>query len=259
ERAAAVALGRELLEKEGRKMGLSMTRAEKEGLLQAMTEKLSLKSVDDLMADVGYARHTPKWVLRRMRSMLVPSEELEEIEATPRVKTEKKEKKNAPANEQKTASNENTSSGNSISVCGVDGMLLRFAKCCNPVPGDDIVGFISRGRGVIVHTTSCPLLQDLEPDRLISVQWDGHESQPFPVGIHMLCKNRKGMLADISTTLLKEDVNINSCRGQSLIDGRWQMQCEIDVKDVAHLYRVIDKLRHVPDMQEVYRKTPEEE
>ena len=259
ERTAAVALGRELLEKEGRKLGLSLTRAEKDGLLLTLSNNLSFRTVDDLFADVGYARHTPKWMLRRLKALMEPAESAEAFETTPLRKLERKSKGDKDKKDTAAKESPAESKTSGISVRGVDNMLLRFAKCCNPVPGDDIIGFISRGRGVVVHTATCPVLQDLEPDRLISLQWDGHETQPFPVRIHMMAKNRKGMLADIAAALLREDVNIDNCHGQSLLDGRWQMECLIEVNDVAHLYRVIDKLRHVDGMQEIFRKTPEAE
>ena len=259
ERTAAVALGRELLEKEGRKLGLSLTRAEKDGLLLTLSNNLSFRTVDDLFADVGYARHTPKWMLRRLKALMEPAESAEAFETTPLRKLERKSKGDKDKKEPAPKENPAEQKTSGISVRGVDNMLLRFAKCCNPVPGDDIIGFISRGRGVVVHTANCPVLQDLEPDRLISLQWDGHETQPFPVRIHMMAKNRKGMLADIAAALQREDVNIDNCHGQSLLDGRWQMECLIEVNDVAHLYRVIDKLRHIDGMQEIFRKTPEAE
>ena len=138
-------------------------------------------------------------------------------------------------------------------------MLLRFAKCCNPVPGDSIVGFVSRGRGVIVHTSTCPNVRDLEPDRLLSVQWDGHETQPFPVRVHLLANNEKGILADVAVVMRDEDANISSCLLQCTLDNRTEMEFEIEVRDVAHLYHVIDKLRHIPAVLEVVRKTTDEE
>ena len=146
-----------------------------------------------------------------------------------------------------------------ISVRGVDDMMVRIAHCCNPVPGDSIVGFISRGRGVIVHTATCPNIQEMEPDRLVSVQWDGHETQPFPVRIHIMARNQKGSLADIAIVLRDEDVNIDGCLLQALVDGRSEMEMVVQVRDVAHLYHVIDRLRHLPSVMEVLRKTSNEE
>ena len=249
ERAAAVILGREMLEKEGRKMGIALNRAEKDGHLRSVTQALSMSTVDDLLASVGYARYTPKAILKRIQLLISPPEAVELPEAV--ADTPVGKKKAHPANE--------TSGSSAISVRGVDNMLLRFAKCCNPVPGDPIIGFVSRGRGVIVHTSTCPNVQELEPDRLISVQWDGHETQPFPVRIHVLSVNEKGALAEVAIVLRDEDVNILSCILQSTLDNRSEMEFEIEVRDVAHLYHVIDKLRHLKSIIEVMRKTMDEE
>lgn len=248
ERAAAVSLGREMLEKEGRKMGLSLSRTEKEGTLLALAGSLSLGSIDDLMADVGYARHTPKWVLRRLQELLAPPAADSVDVAAPR-----KREKEAPKEQSPAPSKEG------IVIRGAEDMLLRFAKCCNPVPGDDIVGFISRGRGIIVHTADCVNVQDLEPDRLVSVQWDGHETEPFPARIHIIALNKTGALADIACVLRDEDINIDSCHVQSILDGRSEMEMTVEVRDVAHLYRVIDKLRHLAAVQEVFRRTTEDD
>ncbi len=252
ERAAAVALGREMLEKEGRKMGLGIARLEKEkdGVLHTLaTSMLSLGSVEDLMADVGYARHTPKWVLRRIRELLAPPAEAGFADdSIPR-----KRDKDQPRAQAEEKAREG------LVIRGVEDMLLRFAKCCNPVPGDAVVGFISRGRGVIVHTADCVNVQDLEPDRLVSVQWDGHETDPFPVRIHLISLNRTGALADIACVLRDENVNIDFCHMQSILDGRADMEMTVQVRDVAHLYQVIDKLRHLEAVQEVFRRTTDDE
>ena len=205
---------------------------------------MNFDSVDDLVAAVGYAHLTPRKVLNRLYAVLHPEAAAAAEPAPPSVK----ESKEAAA--RKTEG---------VGISGVDGVLMRFAKCCNPVPGDSIVGFISRGRGVIVHTATCPNIQEMEPDRLVSVQWDGHETQPFPVRIHIMARNQKGSLADIAIVLRDEDVNIDGCLLQALVDGRSEMEMVVQVRDVAHLYHVIDRLRHLPSVMEVLRKTANEE
>ncbi len=248
ERAAAMALGREMLEKEGRRMGVNVAKAEKDGFVQQVVSALSHGSVDELMIDVGYARHTPKSIIRRLQNLMAPPENPDAIdEAKPQKKS------------QKEKNQESTTSQSGILISGVDDLLLRFAKCCNPVPGDAVVGFVSRGRGVIVHTATCPNVQDLEPDRLTSVQWDGQETEPFPVRIHIIAKNVKGALADIAIVFRDEDVNIDTCLAQSLVDGRSELEMLVEVRDVAHLYFVIDKIRQLECVQEVFRKMPDEE
>lgn len=246
ERSAAIALGREMLEKEGRKIGLTLAHAEKEGFLQTVAQNLSMETIDDLLASVGYAHYTAKMILKRLQDLISPPVTLDLPEAV----------EDAPLQEKKvTKLQENTA----ISVRGVDNMMLRFAKCCNPVPGDPIIGFVSRGRGVIVHTTTCVNVQDLDPERLISVQWDGHETQPFPVRVQILANNTIGTLAEVALVLRDENVNISSCIAQSTLDNRAEIEFEIEVRDVANLYHVIDHLRHASTVLEVMRKTMDEE
>ncbi|MEG2140372.1 MAG: TGS domain-containing protein, partial [Bilophila sp.] len=248
ERGAAVGLGREMLEKEGRRMGINLSKAEKDGHLITLVNQLAAGSVDELMASVGYARFTSKQVLRRLQSIIAPPETTDTLDSVDSALPRKKDMSPPPS-----------SGATGITVRGVDDMLVRFARCCSPVPGDSIVGFVSRGRGVIVHTASCANILDLEPDRLVSVQWDGHENQPFPVRIHLISHNEKGSLADIALVLRDEDVNIETCHLQSQLDGRCETDMLVHVRDVAHLYHVIDKLRHLPSVMEVLRRTSEEE
>ena len=245
ERAAAMGLGREMLEKEARKAGINLSKAEKDGHLSTLVNSLAAGSVDELMASIGYARFTTKQVVKRLQAIVSPPEILETPDAVDTVVSHRKRKEQSPPPPPKTGG---------ISVRGVDDMMVRIAHCCNPVPGDSIVGFISRGRGVIVHTATCPNIQEMEPDRLVSVQWDGHETQPFPVRIHIMARNQKGSLADIAIVLRDEDVNIDGCLLQALVDGRSEMEMVVQVRDVAHLYHVIDRLRHLPSVMEVLRR-----
>lgn len=246
ERAAAIALGREMLEKEGRRMGISLIRADKDGHLKSLVQSFSLGSVDDLLAAVGYAKYTAKVVLNRLQALIAPPEQIDLPEAVAP----------APLQGKKEEQPEKAVSG--ISVRGVDNMMLHFAKCCNPVPGDSIIGFVSRGRGVIVHTANCPNVQELEPDRLISVQWDGHETEPFPARIQLFAMNEIGSLAAVAIVMRDEHTNISSCLLQNTLDNKSEMIFEIEVRDAAHLYHIIDRLRHLSCVLEVMRKTDDE-
>ena len=143
ERAAAMGLGREMLEKEARKAGINLSKAEKDGHLSTLVNSLAAGSVDELMASIGYARFTTKQVVKRLQAIVSPPEILETPDAVDTVVSHRKRKEQSPPPPPKTGG---------ISVRGVDDMMVRIAHCCNPVPGDSIVGFISRGRGVIVHT-----------------------------------------------------------------------------------------------------------
>lgn len=238
-----------MLEKESRKMGINLARAEKDGHLATLVNALAAGSVDELMASVGYARYSTKQVLKRLQSIMTPPEAVSAADTVDGVIPRRKEPQ-PPAS---------SGARGAITVRGVEDMLVRIARCCNPVPGDSIVGFVSRGRGVIVHTATCPNILDLEPDRLVSVQWDGHETEPFPVRIHIVAHNQKGTLADIAIVLRDEDVNIENCILESTVDGRSEMEMLVQVRDVAHLYHVMDRLRHLPTVIEALRKTADDE
>ena len=123
------------------------------------------------------------------------------------------------------------------------------------MPGDQVVGFISRGRGVIVHTANCPHVQNLESERLISVNWNNEESKPFPAEVSVVGLNEKGLLAKISLAFAQQDVNINALQIKSTVDGRSQMDFTVEVRDAVHLYQTIDKLRTIEHVLEVRRGT----
>jgi len=235
ERTRSISLGKEMLEKQGRRLGINFAKVLKEGLLEIVAEDFSLKSVEDLLSHVGYARLTPQKVLRK----LLPKPEEQAAPVVEEVRPQDAQRKNKHAE--------------SISIKGVDDVLVRFAKCCNPVPGDAIVGFISRGRGVTVHTSDCTNVQNLEAERLIPVFWDGFEDKPYPARIRIVSKNVVGGLSRVSTLLAEENVNIDSGTFHSTVDGNSEIELTVEVRDAAHLYQAIDKLRTLPGMLEVVR------
>ena len=237
ERVAAIALGKELLEKEGRRMDFNAPKAAKDGRLQLVVPEFSLNTLDDLFANVGTGKLTPKKVLQRLLGILNPKQEVPEEPAITPIKAGETSKKAADG----------------ITIKGIEDTLIHFAKCCKPVPGDQVVGFISRGRGVIVHTANCPHVQNLESERLISVNWNNEESKPFPAEITILGHNEKGLLAKISLAFVQQDVNIDALEITSSVDGRSHMHFTVEVRDAAHLYKTMDKLRAIEHVLEVRR------
>ena len=96
-----------------------------------------------------------------------------------------------------------------ITLTGIDDVMVRFARCCNPIPGDEIAGYISRGRGITVHTQNCPHLKRLDSDRVVEVDWDTRLKQAYPVQIRVICNDQKGVLTEISSVITSFDVNIS--------------------------------------------------
>lgn len=234
ERARSITLAKELLEKEGRRMGVNFARALKNGDLEPVAREFSLKTVDDLLSAVGYARITPRQVLTK----LLPKEVLE---------AERK------AQERPALGPKKATEG--VAIKGVDDVLVRFAQCCTPVPGDPIIGYISRGRGVTIHSQDCPNVANMEPERLLDVRWEGEEERPYPARMRILCRNQRGVLAEVSALLAKEGVNIDSGQFSSTPDGLTEMEFVVEVKNASHLYTAMDKLRRLASVREVVRLT----
>ncbi len=237
ERARAQALGREMLEKEGRKLNLNVAKHHKEGSLLIVAHDMNFDNVDDLFASVGYAHNTPRKVLNKLYAVLNP-------EAVESLKEKDKENK---------AAKEKPAKPEGVSLAGVDGVLVRYAKCCNPVPGDAIVGYISRGLGLSVHRSDCVNAQNMEPERLISVQWDGMEDKPYQARIHILARNERGVLAHVTQILAQDGVNIDELTSRVLVDGKGEIDTTIEVKDTNQLYQLIAQITKLPHIIEVTR------
>lgn len=239
ERAHALALGRDMLEKEGRKVSLNVARAVKEGQMAIVAQDMNFDSVDDLTAAVGYAHLTPRKILNKLYAVLHPGEQTPAAQAAEAAPAKEKEP-DKPRTE-------------GVGISGVDGVLMRFAKCCNPVPGDPIIGYISRGMGVSVHRQDCPNVANMEPERLLSVHWNGEEDKPYEARIYILCRNERGVLAQVAQILAKDGVNITTLTTKPLVDGRSDMDITVEVRNVAQLYQLIDELRKLPPILEVIR------
>ncbi len=236
ERARALSLGREMLEKEGRKVSLNVAKAIKGGQLSIVAQDMNFDSVDDLLASVGYAHHTPRKVLNKLYAVLNPDAVAPAAES---------------ASAKAKAPKPQSTSG--VKLSGVDGVLIRYAKCCNPVPGDAIIGYISRGFGVAVHRVDCPNVPNMEPERLISVNWDGEETKPYLARIHIIARNERGVIAQVTQILAREDVNIDALSSNTLVDGKGEMDVTMEVKDLSQLYRIIDAITKLPPIIEVVR------
>ncbi len=221
ERTHAVTLGRDMLEKEGRKVSLNVGKALKEGHLALVAQDLNFESVDDLVAAVGYAHVTPRKVLNRLYAVLHPEAVSQSAPEPPSVK------------ESKEAARRKTEG---VGISGVDGVLMRFAKCCNPVPGDPIIGYISRGMGITVHRADCPNVANMEPERLISVHWEGTEAeQPYEAGIFIIAQNVAGVLAHVAQVIADSSINITGLSMDTQVDGRARLRFTVEVKSATQL------------------------
>ncbi|PKN33170.1 MAG: GTP pyrophosphokinase [Deltaproteobacteria bacterium HGW-Deltaproteobacteria-19] len=233
ERNRSIVLGRELLEKEFRKHGLKFSLLGKPETLKKIYEENQVRTQDDLMAAVGYGKLSPKHVVQHF----VPEEPKAE-EPVP-----EKAKKKTP---------EVSTVG--ISLTGIEDVMVRYAKCCTPIPGDEIVGYISRGRGIVVHTSTCSNTRDMEADRLVDVEWNVKERHTYPVHIRVVCRDRKGVLADVSSAISAHDVNISNAQVDTN-NPDMQAVCDfkIDVNDLNELNKVVTSIKKLDCVMSVER------
>ena len=189
EREENIVKGKEMLAAEAKKAGYTMAQLTKADILEPVFKRYSLSSLDDLYATIGFGGLSTLQLLNRLTEEY---KKQNKAEAPPLPIVEK------PAEEVKKPAP--SSSSNGVIVKGESGMLVRFARCCNPLPGDAIVGYITRGRGVSVHRADCINLKDagVEPERMIEVEWESSGAGSYEADIQMLCYDHAGLFAEIS-------------------------------------------------------------
>ena len=232
EKERSITLGREMCEKAFRKYRLNFNTLLKS---EEVEKHFGFKHVDDLIASVGYGKITPLQIIRKVE----PKPEEKEGSASFLEKIISRVRKKKP----KTG----------VTVKGVDDILIKFGKCCQPVPGDSIIGYITRGYGVTVHRTSCVNAMKMSPDRQIDVEWSVDIADTYPVKILVRSYDRVGLLADITANISKNGANILSAntetRQSKIVDSLFT----IAVENTDHLNRVLSAIRKVKHIQDVRR------
>lgn len=229
-RDRSVDLGREICEREFKKYHLDFAKIIKSDEMKKIISDLSFQTLDDLMAEVGYGNVSANQIIGK----LLPPEKLEKgKQEESRLKRLAQKIRREPSG---------------IQVRGIQDMMVRFGKCCNPLPGDAISGYITRGRGVTVHTADCPNILSSEPQRLIPVSWNLKEKAVHAVRVRVVCNDKKGLLADISSALASSEVNIIRADVTTTEDKRAICNFELEVNDLKHLqnaFRALTKLKNV--------------
>ncbi|HLO24662.1 MAG TPA: bifunctional (p)ppGpp synthetase/guanosine-3',5'-bis(diphosphate) 3'-pyrophosphohydrolase, partial [Geobacteraceae bacterium] len=237
ERIRSISLGREIIDKDFRRYSLNYAKLLKSGEIRRVAVEFGFVSEDDLMASVGYGKLSSSQIIGK----LIPEEKLE-------VHKERKETRIGKVIDKLTRK-----SSSAIQISGVEDVMVRFGKCCNPVPGDDIVGFITRGRGVTVHTADCALAIESDPDRRIEVAWNKAKKTALPVNIRVYCHDQKGILANITLAITNCEANISKATVQSTVDKRGINSFEVEVTDLDHLTRVMTSIKKVEGVIKVDR------
>jgi len=246
QREKSLQLGRELVDREFRRFGLNLNKAIKQGELKKPAEELGYRVEDDLLAAVGYGKIAAQQLVQK----LVPAEKLAEQEKPTPDAGNGAVSKIADFAKKLVA----RPSRSGVSIGGVDDVLVRFGRCCNPVPGDPIAGFITRGRGVTVHTVTCEKALATDPERRVEVSWDVRGDFKRPVTIRVLTADRPGLLADISNTFSKKGVNISQANCRATGDDRAVNTFEVvikDLKQLTDLMRTIEQLHGVFSVERI--------
>ena len=240
EREKSMVLGKEILDKELRKYGLQTAKLLKSGDLARVADEFSFRGVDDLIAATGYGKMTANQII----SKILPPERLEQ----------KGKKALEDEGVLKGLLRKVTPrSKDALLIKGVDNVMVRYAGCCNPLPGDHVVGFITRGRGVTIHTADCRNAMDHDPDRRVEVEWDSSKEYSYPVRIRVYSEDKKGMLAEISASMSSNEANITNARVDTTDERKAIGTFEVEIRDLNHLKRVIKDLEKIKGVNRVER------
>jgi guanosine-3',5'-bis(diphosphate) 3'-pyrophosphohydrolase len=230
ERIQSLALGREMCEKAFRKYHLSFNKCLKSDDMERAVQELGYITADDLIAGVGYGKVTPLQVVR----YFVAKAELKEPKETLVGRLKRRIGRHKPKA--------------GILVNGVDDVLVRYGKCCNPLPGDPVVGYITRGQGITVHRTTCSHALSMDSARRIELQWAPGVDELHPVKIHVLCNDKMGLLANITGVLSEAGANILDANVKTRADKRAECYFTVAVSGADHLEKImhsLNKIKHV--------------
>lgn len=230
-----VKTGKAMLEAEAKRRGVSLTEILTEDSFLRIASKLSFTSQDEMFASVGYGAVSTNQIIVKLLDFY---------------------RKTQPKSEAATfiATKKNGSGG--VTVKGMSGLLVRFAGCCNPVPGDNVIGFISRGRGVTVHRSDCPNLKNVEHDRLIEVTWNNRSETAYNAGIKVIGDNQTDILTTVAGLCAQHKLGIVSTNGRT--DNRTRqvvVEFSIRVNGKDELTNLIAKLKQEPKITDVFRTT----
>jgi GTP pyrophosphokinase len=210
-----------------------------ENALARIAPEFGATRADDLLASIGYGKATAKSILAR----LVGQEALREKPADGAL-TSVVKRVLGGSTEQK------------IKVSGIDDLMVVLARCCNPIRGERIVGYITRGKGVSVHAATCPNVVNLlyDPERRIDVEWDGGKDVlPYTVRLKISVEDRKGILADVSSRIADINTNIRDVEATVGTDHRGSIRMTVEISDVKHLEKVMKSIKNIEGVLAVER------
>ncbi|MBU9720683.1 MULTISPECIES: RelA/SpoT family protein [Bacillaceae] len=237
--------GRDLVEREVEKKGYTLKEVLTNENIDRVAKKFNFTAEEDMYAAVGYGGITAAQIVTRLTDGIRKQQDEESdnmtlTEAVEELKTYDTKKK--------------TNVG--VSVKGIDNLLIRLSRCCNPVPGDDIVGYITKGRGVSIHRSDCPNIKTEDAQtRLLEVEWEGNQpnSKNYNVDIEISGYDRRGLLNEVLQAVAETKTNINAVSGRSDKNKMATIHMTISIQNISHLQRVVERIKRIPDIYSVRR------
>ena len=241
-KAENIEKGKELIEKEIKRIGMTHADLFNQEYIDAMLDRYKYKNLEDMYAAVGFGANSAVKVISKMLQEYRKEHQEEDIEEKMEELRKQKENKQKPS-----------SSG--VIVKGIDNCLVKLSKCCNPLPGDEIIGYITKGRGVSVHRKDCVNVKDLlsEENRIIDVKWYEEAKENYNVTIEALANDRKGLLVDILNSIKETKANLMGVSTKTTKERIAIMDINIEVENIEELNKVIRNIKKVDSVYEVRR------
>ncbi len=236
ERIQAIELGKKMLEQQFRKNKINLNQYFKEEFLATFHKELGFSSIDDFFAGIGYGKVNIKRLIKNISAKInqeIPTEEKKAEKETLTL-----EKISIP-----------------IKVNNIDGLLINISKCCNPIKGEEIIGYVTKGRGISIHSINCPNAEKIKynPDRLVPVEWDNTQDGIQVAHLLINAIDTVGILANITDQIAKNNVNIRTFKGDACEDKTSLMKLSIEVKDIHQLEKIIQAIRSIKGVISVER------
>ena len=227
--------GKSMIERDAKHRNIAPSELLTSEALQAVCERYMFNTVDEMYAAVGYGSITLNQVMVKLISSNASLRD--------RIKTRSTVRKSTP-----------TKKENAVIIKGMDDLLVRFSKCCSPVPGDEIVGYISRGRGVCLHRADCPAIKGMEPERLVEAQWVQTDNKTtFPASIEIIAENKGDIFADITKVIASEGLPIVAINARKDRKGNAVALVTVEISNHEQCNQLIQKLKSIPAVINAYR------
>ena len=236
ERDQSINLGREILEKALEQTHIKLPNLLKSEQMTAIAKDFSFHSAADLLANIGYGKLSANHIIGRLKPIL-GIEEAKPAGLVGKMVSRMKRRK----------------STRGIKVRGLEDLLVRFASCCHPLPGENVIGYITRGRGVTIHKNNCRHVLDVDPGRLVEVQWEPSDQDLYLASLKVTSVDKKGILADISALIAQKDANIIQAEIKTTMDRKGISFFTIEVEDYHHLHDIMGALKRVKNVLIVER------